>query len=192
MDSRDFTVIAFDTSKSRTGWAVLKGKKVVEYGNIIPPKEYQKITYDDSKWGQFLKWYFKKIYSIVKKQDNLNKISFAVLEDLHIMHKNTARILHEVQAVAKLAVSLYCEDIPLNPIHNTTAKSNIGVTANKKNYTKEIKALAKQHKVKEIKILSVDKINELFKLDLSYEENDESDAIMLAYTMICEIEKFKD
>jgi len=190
MSINDYAVLAFDTSKSRTGWALLKGFNVVEIGTIIPDKKYSKITYTDELWPIFLKWYVKRVYQITKRCNKLAPLSFGVLEDLNIQHRITAKILQEVQAAAKIGFAFFDDSLPLNPIHNSTAKASMGLAAlRKKHFTPKQLELAKEHKQKPIKIAVIQSVKRIYKIDLKYHQDDEADAILLAHAMMKDIQK---
>lgn len=189
----DYVVFSLDTSKERTGWCLMKGFKVIHYGHICPPKEFKDTTYNDSTWASFLYWYMRRVRSVMAFCGSNHKLSFTVLEDLNIRFGGDSRkVLQEVQAAAKIGVVSFDKEIPLNPIHNATAKARMGVAGiKKKDFTEENKALAKEWKQKKvIKIYMIKAINEKFGLNLKYNQDDEADAIALANAMMVDIEKW--
>jgi Holliday junction resolvasome RuvABC endonuclease subunit len=179
--TNDVVMLGLDISYHRTGWAVTKGFELIGYGHLVPPTQFKKVTFKDADFSDVLHWYMKEILGVCKAANP----HFVAMEDLNVRFVNTAKVMMQIQAAAKIGVVSFGASV--NMINNKTVKSFWGVETRKKSIPKEIHDLAMKHKQKPVKIQMVDKVNRMFGLDLTYEENDEADAIGLCLTLLKEL-----
>jgi len=173
-------ILGFDVSKKRTGWSVLDDtkvncNKVVAYGVLECPKEYEKDNNLDESFNALLRWYYDKSLELISKYDP----DVIVLEDLNIQYNIAAKTILQIQAVIKLSG----DEVPVKLIHNKTVKSVFKIK-NDSNYIdqNELK-ICKEHKIKKVvKVRMIKAVNEIFDLKLKYNQDDEADSIALAYT----------
>ncbi|MDD1468529.1 hypothetical protein MEO43_25380 [Dolichospermum sp. ST_sed5] len=192
--SESCKIFSLDISQERTGWAYLEDDKVQDYGAITRENYFDKdaVTFNSSEFGNMLAAYCQKVWQVFETcVSEFGEPSHFVVEDLNIRYIKAAKSLLQFQAAAKIAISQNTAGTTeIHMINNQTVKAFMGVRTLKKNMTKEVKALAKFHKVKEVKILMVDRIAELYpETNLHYKENDEADAIAQAYTFYHKIIK---
>jgi Holliday junction resolvasome RuvABC endonuclease subunit len=187
MKPDDVYVMGLDVSKERTGWAIISGMKCHAIGCIHCPKVWQKTKHNDPEFNDLLFWYEKQIEYLIKRYLKTGlELKCIAMEDLNIQYAKTAKVMLQFQAAARLGVMRGSEEaLPIELIHNQTVKSAFKIRVDKKDIGyQDIIMVAKSHKVKEVKILMVDAINGIFDLKLDYSQNDEADAIALAYTAI--------
>lgn len=180
-------VFALDISQERTGWALLEGNKVVTYGCIYRPMGFDGVKFKDLNFGSLLLEYFYAVYNILSKFGGT--FDYIVMEDLNIRFAPAAKILMQFQAAAKLAAAKFVNEIYM--INNVTVKGIFKIQRRKSLIPQKIKDTANLFKVKEVKIQMVQKINEMFNTHLTYDENDEADAIALAYALLHQMESGK-
>ena len=182
----NMVAIAFDVSCTRTGWAALKGMNVILYGAIDIPEQYQKMTHKSPEFGEFLHWYAQEVASIVKKVRAITKrIDIAVVEDLNVRYVPMGKAIMQVHGVVKMGILMGYALTRIIAINNKTVKSLFEIIDRKKLIPKEIVSLAKKEKVKPVKVQMVDVVNRMYPyMKLTYQENDEADAIGLAITAL--------
>jgi Holliday junction resolvasome RuvABC endonuclease subunit len=174
-------IFGLDCSYHRTGWAEMDGCNLIDYGCIIPPDEYKKVTFKDTKFSKFLHWYSNVIKFLVKDFEP----EVIAMEDINIRFLSTGKALQQIQAAAKIGIVSGTDKLKsIRLIHNSTIKSVFGIKTHKDQISKEINTLSKIHKIKTVKIQSVLAINKKFHLDLPFEQNDEADAISICYTAL--------
>lgn len=191
-------VIGFDVSKMRTGWARLKFHSyeeitvstdypiicdLLEYGAIELPKDLKKCTDTDRCFAELLNYIYKQTMEIISLNDQI-----MVMENLNLEHRQAAKIIHQCQAVIKLAGAR--NKLNVDMIHNLRVKSLLNVKP--KVFTADQKLYADEFKCKPVKIMMVDKINHLIRcgriqcnnLKFKYTQQDEVDAIALSYAYL--------
>lgn len=161
-------VLGLDASTTSTGWSVFQDRKLIGYGVIKP---------EGKDWRERMANQAPKIMEIIEKYSP-NKI---YMEDVPLKRANPTAlmILGAVQGFFYGLVAKY--SIPIEFIKPSAWRSPIGLYDGTKEGTKR----------PELKHKSILKANELFKLDLKwvspnskYNEDDISDAILLAYSQI--------
>jgi Holliday junction resolvasome RuvABC endonuclease subunit len=182
LKNKELTVLAFDVSQERTGWALVRGMKALDWGNLIRPIGFKAVTFKDSEFTAWLCNYAAAIKEVINRcRDEGAVIDFVVMEDLNTMWNKLAKILFQFQAVAKLA-TYETLGIGVNLVHNKTVKSFYKIQDKKNLISKDIIDKAKKYKQKTVKIGMVDAVNKIHGTKFSYTENDEADAIGLATT----------
>jgi Holliday junction resolvasome RuvABC endonuclease subunit len=178
--------ISFDISVTRTGWTALKGMNVILYGAIEIPEKYKKLTHKQPEFGELLHWYTQEIESIVRKVYTITKrIDIAVVEDLNVRFVPMGKAIMQVHGAVKIGIIMGCALTKIIAVNNKTVKSLFEIIDRKKLIPEEIVAKAKAEKVKPVKVQMVDVINRMYPhMNLSYQENDEADAVALAITAL--------
>jgi len=172
-------VFGIDASYRRTGWAVMDGGKLIDYGSIKPPSRYDKVTFKDPLFSEYLHWYSKTIEFLVADANP----SVVAMEDINIRFLASGKVLQQMQAAAKIGVinTNICKLIKnftgIMLIHNTTIKSQLGIIYRKKDLPKKIVEKAKECKIPAVKLQMIDIVNSEFGINLGYWQQDEADAI---------------
>jgi len=187
--------IGIDTSFHKTGWAVMKGFNILDYGNIIPPKEFKKVKASDIEFSQFLLWYSKQIQKIVVDIFNkYHQIDYVVLEDLNVEFVRVAKAMIQVFSAARIGILMGYNFANISTIHNRTVKAMFEIPMGKQmsKYLKThsgVKDRAKLEKLRPDKILMVDRINKMYNYntELTYDDNDIADAIALCITKMIKL-----
>lgn len=182
-DLPETVIFSLDIAQERTGWALLQGPSVLEYGFISRPSEFAKINMKSPLFCDWLAWYKNAIWELIERIEY--KASFAiesvVMEDMNMKFKfNAGKALMQFQAAAKIACSE--KNLYVNMINNITVKAFYKVKTRKKLFSPELVKQAKDEKVPEVKIQMVNVVNKLWGLKLTYQQNDEADAIAQAFT----------
>lgn len=177
-------VLGLDVSFHRTGWAVTRGMKLLEYGFISPPEIFKKTTWKSDEFPMALEWLRFEIANLTKHMRRKHNIEIAAIEELNIRHVNIIKILMQIQASVKIGVLNGYDMIDIDRVSNLAVKGFLGVPNRKKDIPKEINKLSLQLKKKPVKIMTIDKINKLYNLDLNYNQDDEADAIGLCVTAL--------
>ncbi len=177
-------VIGLDISETRTGWALIQSPdEILGYGVITP---FKAIKDKDPFFGTVLLAYASEIKRILKNCEQISQqeIDFIVVEDLNIMFNKGNKMLTNFQSAAKLACAIYNKSMPVYLINNKTVKAFYKINTFKAKFTEDTLAKAKRYQQKPVKILMVEAINKNHKLELTYAQNDEADAIATAITYI--------
>lgn len=181
-------VLGIDVSKERTGWALVDDYGIAHYGCIKCPSHWSNTKHNDPEFNDLLHWYYNEISCVYNKLDDRIDIVAVAMEDLNIQYAKTAKVMLQLQAAARLAITIASEqNTVINLVHNQTIKSMYKIRfdkVDKSTKNLKIKELAKINKVKEVKVLMVNSVNKVHNLNLDYYQNDEADAIALAYTFI--------
>jgi Holliday junction resolvasome RuvABC endonuclease subunit len=187
-DISEISCLGFDTAKFHTGWALVKGMKVLAGGYLHCPDEFKRITVGDPEFSGLLSWLKTESYKLVKRFEP----DFVAMEDLNIRFAPTAKVMNQLQAAVKIGVYEYGNHVtPVNTYHNQTIKSRFKIRYDKNHRDKRVEQLAKENKKYEaspVKILMVEAINNIFGLHLTYSYHDVADAVALAWTCIEEIQ----
>lgn len=176
-------ILALDISTKCTGWAYLhavSGDKRWTYGSIVSPSYYSGLTKNDLLMGQALLWFVKEINKLAKEFEP----DIVCAEGINIRHATTMRTIAQFHAAASIGISLWNKEKVLTKIHNATLRSLLEFPA-KKFVPKEIVIKSKKEKVDITKVLMVDKVKELFDINLNYKDHDIADAIGLAW--VCKL-----
>lgn len=181
-------IFSLDISQERTGWSLLRGFNILKYGAVRSPKGVRGPTHP--KFAELLCWYHDSIKELLENLDDEFKLDdiYVVVEDLNLRFNTSAKVLLQFQGAAKVALSEWVDSI--FPINNATVKAALKIQMKKKFFSPELKNMAKRENVKEVKILMVDKINKMYKLNLKYQQNDEADSIAMATVFLTR--KIKD
>jgi hypothetical protein len=199
MSVYDLTIFSLDISQERTGYALVRGKSVIDYGNIQRPEDMpDKVKFSDPKFTEWISRFKDTVTDRLNMYiDDGEAPDAFCMEDLNSEWIRLVRPLYQFQAAAKLACYERAKR-PVYLIHNATVKSLFKIKSASKNIKDPAKkpsertmALAKKLKIKPVKIQIVDKVNKLFGMNLGYEENDEADAISLAVTLMNQIKSRK-
>lgn len=177
-------VLGLDTSFHRTGWGVTKGMELLDYGFISPPDILKKTTWKSDEFPMALEWLRSEIATLTKQMHKKYNVEMVAIEELNIRHVNIIKILMQIQASVKIGILNGWDMMEIDRISNIAVKGFLGVPNRKKDIPKDINALAKKIKQKPVKIITVDIINRLYGINLSYDENDEADAIGLCLTSL--------
>jgi Holliday junction resolvasome RuvABC endonuclease subunit len=168
-------ILGFDVSKKRTGWAVLNNEKVIAYGALECPKEFEKDNNLDESFTKLLFWYRNQSVELVHKYN----ANIVVLEDLNIGFNIAAKTIFQIQGVIKLCGVM----TRVKLIHNKTVKSVFKIRNDPSYIDNDELKICKEFKIKKVvKVRMIKAVNEIFNLKLKYTEDDEADAIALAYT----------
>jgi Holliday junction resolvasome RuvABC endonuclease subunit len=184
-------VLGLDISSSRTGWALVRSTGEIEGYGIITP--FKAIKDKDPNFGVVLLAYASEIKRVLKGMEThySQEIDYAVMEDLNIRFNSSNKILTNFQAAAKLACAIYNKSMPVYLVNNKTVKAFYKVNTFKAKFTEDTLLKAKRYQQKPVKILMVGAVNKIHKLELTYAQNDEADAIATAVTYIHKNKKGK-
>jgi hypothetical protein len=180
--------MSLDVSQERTGWALLQGLEVLEYGSIS-------IAPGSENFPSKLLSYQMQVKSILDTlHEEHGQIHCIVMEDMNMKTKfNAGKVLMQFQASAKIACALYDNEIDVNLVNNISVKSFFKVISRKTAIPESILSIKKgirNAKITPVKIQMVIAVNKCFpELKLTYEQNDEADAIGMAFYIIKEIMK---
>jgi len=190
-------IFSLDISQERTGYSLVRGKKVLRWGCFErPPHIPEKVKFSSHQFTEWLSWFKDEVMDLLSefKSDGLD-IDAVAMEDLNSEWIRLARPLYQFQAAAKLACFESLRK-PIFLIHNASVKSLFNIKTHRKNTkdptklpAKEDMDLAKVLGMKVVKIQMVKAVNRIFKLGLSYEENDEADSIGLGVVLILKIKQ---
>lgn len=177
-------VLGLDISFHRLGWGVTKGMGLKDYGFLSPPDIFKKTTWKSEEFTWALEWIRSEIATLTSQMRSKYQIEIVAIEDLNIRHVNILKILMQVQAAVKVGILAGYDMLEIDRISNLAVKGFLGVPNRKKDYPKEILKLAKELRKKEVKIMTIDAINQLYGISLSYDQDDEADAIGLCITSL--------
>jgi len=172
--------LGLDTAKNRTGWAFIENMNILEYGHIECPKDLAKIKVDDAEFSKVLMWYYDQIKLLFQ----IHIPNIIVMERLNLEYNRSAKTMIQFQTVVRL-VSIREFFKNVYTIHNKTVKSAFKLNTPKNKIPISYIQKARDLKIaKPHKLMMVDKINEIFDTCLSYDQDDEADAIALVWAQM--------
>lgn len=175
-------IMAFDVSFHRTGWAQFYNGKLVDFGALELPKEFIKVKSNDLQFGNALRWLAMTAREVSETCDEQYDIHLIAIEDLNCRFMLAAKTILQAQAAVKIGATMAVnKSIVL--IHNKQAKSLLKVPNAKRLYPEKSIDIGKKLKIKPVKVICVDAVNEMYGLNLTYREDDEADAISLAQVL---------
>lgn len=177
-------VLGLDTSFHRTGWAITRGMELLDYGFISPPDIFKNTTWKSEEFPVALEWLRSEIATLTLQTRKKYGCDLVAFEDLNIRHVNILKILMQIQAAVKIGVLNGYDLMEMDRMSNLAVKGFLGVPNRKKDYPKEVTKMARELKLKPVKIMTVDAVNRLYGLDLTYYQDDEADAIGLCITAL--------
>lgn len=185
IDLKGLRVFSLDVSQDRTGWALFQGLEPLAHGFIKGSK--------GSNDAASLMHYQIDVKEVIEEMARLfGDIHFFVMEDMNMKSRfNSGKVLMQYQAVAKVACATYDSEIGVNLANNMSVKSFFKIISRKKSIPesiiKKVKEI-KNPKITAVKVQMVNAVNRCFpELKLTYEQNDEADAIAMAFYLIKEI-----
>jgi hypothetical protein len=187
--SSDLRVFSFDVSQDRTGWAILQGLRVLECGSLTSRGETLPVALIN---------YLSDILKVLENVENkYGSIHFFAMEDMNMKARfNSGKILTRYQTAAMMACATLDEALDVNLVNNASVKSLFKVISRKTSIPEEINKKVKElknSKVTAVKVQMVDAINKLYpELGLTYEQNDEADAIATGFFLVKQIMENKD
>jgi hypothetical protein len=172
--------MAFDLSMHSTGWAITKGMKPIESGIInLDTYGFKGVTFKDLRFSEFLCTYKEIVKELVSDKIKNYGIKYIFYELLNIEHKEILKVLMQIQAAAKIGIIDNYHQVFVLPVHNKAVKGFFGLPTKNKEIPKEVILTAKKWKQKPIKLMLINKLNEMFNLCFMPNEGDRADAFGL-------------
>jgi Holliday junction resolvasome RuvABC endonuclease subunit len=181
-------VLGIDASYHSSGWCLIniEDGSLVKYGNILHEKNVAV--------GESLYNIAEKLYKLIKRY----KVTNVAIEELNFSSNfKTSRSLLKVHGIIMYVVYKYLNQETIQ-YHNLTWRSRLGIKRPKKELIGKSKKKAYQTIIlngkkvkKDIKYMTVLKINEMYNLRLTYKDNDIADAIGIATVLYNEIKEIK-
>ena len=163
-------ILGLDASTTCTGWCLFEDNKVIDYGNIRPPKEY-------GLWRDKIAYLTQEIFKLL---DKLNADEVCVEVPLcSVANIKTVRTLFSLHGAIMGVCSLV--GVPIIPIEVSEWRQSLGL----------LKDLPKGRTKNILKQRSIDLANKLYGLDLVYKspssqsnQDDIADSILLTHCYI--------